>query len=99
MSKNLILATALTVTLTACTTTEDLAKTMTVVSGSAGNGSTCLVLVDTTKYNSKPKLSEDLLYMLNNAACEHEGIQNVRVCSIEFPCPSLPTLEPQESKY
>ncbi|EGQ9543714.1 hypothetical protein CYG27_RS03330 [Vibrio parahaemolyticus] len=99
MSKNLILTTALTVTLTACTTTEDLAQTMTVVSGSAGNSSTCLVLVDTTKYNSKLKLSEDLLYMLNNAACEHEGIQNVRVCSIEFPCPSLPTVKQQESKY
>ncbi|EIO5871163.1 hypothetical protein RII72_000162 [Vibrio parahaemolyticus] len=99
MSKNLILTTALTVTLTACTTTEDLAQTMTVVSGSAGNSSTCLVLVDTTKYNSKLKLSEDLLYMLNNAACEHEDIQNVRVCSIEFPCPSLPMVKPQESKY
>lgn len=94
MSKNLILTTALTVTLTACTTTEDLTQTMTVFSGSAGNRSTCLVLVDTTKYNSKLKLSEDLLYMLNNAACEHEGIQNVRVCSIEFPCPSLPTVKP-----
>lgn len=99
MSKNFILTTALTVTLTACTTTEDLAQTMTVVSGSAGNSSTCLVLVDTTKYNSKLKLSEDLLYMLNNAACEHEGIQNVRVCSIEFPCPLLPTVKQQESKY
>ncbi|HDY7447471.1 TPA: hypothetical protein RQJ36_004184 [Vibrio vulnificus] len=91
LNKTLITA-ALAATLTACSATEShMVSAITVATGTTESGNTCMFFVDAAQYNSKPKLREDLLYMANNAGCELEGVQDVRVCSIDFPCPSLPT--------